>query len=203
MAANDVTARVFNWRIELPTLCGSMVTLREPVAADAEVVLELLSLPDATRFDLGEALTAGAVKRLLDRVVRDRVAGVAFTYAIALTATEEVVGLMQVRRLDPLFEGATWDCTLAVHVRGTAVFGDAAHLAGSFAFASTGVRRLEVRIDVDNARAKFAIRKIGGVQEGVLRRAVRRGSEDVDQSLWAVLKETWAYVPNRVSEVVH
>ena len=82
-------------------------------------------------------------------------------------------------------------------------FVDAAHLVASFAFASTGVRRLEARIDAGNARAKAALRKLGGIEEGILRRAARRGGDDVDQALWAVLKETWQRAPLSAPVVIH
>lgn len=203
MASKDVAARVLNWRMELPTLCGSLVTLREPVNADTEPLLELLSLPDAARFDLSEAVETASVRRMIERALRDRASGIAFTYAIVLADHRSLVGLIQVRQLDPFFEGALWDCTVAPRARGTGVFGEAAHLVGSFAFASTGVRRLESRVDVNNVRAMFALRKIGAVQEGVLRRAVRRGDDYVDQTLWAVLKETWDTAAPSRSVVIH
>ena len=44
---------------------------------------------------------------------------------------------------------------------------------------------------VQNGRANGALRKLGAVQEGVLRRSVRRGDEYVDQVLWSLLKEDW------------
>jgi len=203
MPSNDVASRTFNWRVELPMLCGSMVTLREPIAADTAAIAGLLSLPDATAFDVtGGAGGAGATG-LIERAVRDRRTGAAFTYAVALTATSEVVGLIQVRQLDPFFEGAIWECTMAPRVRGIGVFVDAARLVASFAFASAGVRRLEARLDVNNGRAMAALRKLGGVQEGILRRAIRRGNDYLDQALWAVLKETFASPARAASAVVH
>ena len=44
---------------------------------------------------------------------------------------------------------------------------------------------------LQNGRANGALRKLGAVQEGVLRRSVRRGSEYCDQVLWSLLKEDW------------
>jgi RimJ/RimL family protein N-acetyltransferase len=44
---------------------------------------------------------------------------------------------------------------------------------------------------LQNGRANGALRKLGAVQEGVLRRSVRRGGEYVDQVLWSLLKEDW------------
>ena len=44
---------------------------------------------------------------------------------------------------------------------------------------------------LQNGRANGALRKLGAVQEGVLRQSVRRGGEYVDQVLWSMLKEDW------------
>ena len=90
--------------------------------------------------------------------------------------TRAVVGLIQVRQLDPSFEAAEWECTLAPSVRGTGVFLEAARLVGSFAFGTVGARRLEARVLLQNGRANGALRKLGAVQEGVLRRSVRRAA---------------------------
>ena len=61
----------------------------------------------------------------------------------------------------------------------------------SFAFGPVGTHRLEARVLLQNGRANGALRKLGAVQEGVLRRSVRRGTDYLDQVLWSVLKEDW------------
>jgi len=48
-------------------------------------------------------------------------------------------------------------------------------LIGSFAFGTIGTHRLEARVLLQNGRASGALRKLGAVQEGVLRHSVRRG----------------------------
>src|SRR5437667_1931722 len=98
---------------------------------------------------------------------------------------------MQVRRLDPVFEAAEWEGTLAPSARGTGVFLEAARLVGSFAFGPIGAHRLEVRVLLQNGRGNGALRKLGAVQEGILRRSMRRGGEYLDQVLWSLLKDDW------------
>ena len=44
---------------------------------------------------------------------------------------------------------------------------------------------------LQNGRANGALRKLGAVQEGVLRQSARRGDEYVDQVLWSLFKEDW------------
>jgi RimJ/RimL family protein N-acetyltransferase len=72
------------------------------------------------------------------------------------------------------------------------VFLDAARLVGSFAFGTVGVHRLEARVSLANGRANGALRKLGAVQEGVLRRSLYRAGEYVDQALWSLLEQDWA-----------
>jgi [ribosomal protein S5]-alanine N-acetyltransferase len=191
MATDPTLTTVPNWRNELPTLAGRTVVLREPAVHDLGPLVDLLSLADASRFGVEEPTTDVAVQQLIERAIRDRSAGLSFTYVITLAAARTVVGIAQVRQLDPAFEAAEWECTLAPSVRGTGLFLDAARLVGSFAFGSVGVHRLESRVLLQNGRANGALRKLGAVQEGILRRSVRRGTEYLDQVLWSVLKEDW------------
>jgi RimJ/RimL family protein N-acetyltransferase len=188
---SDPSVTPSTWRKELPVLAGRAVTLREPVFQDIAQLAELLSLPDATRFGIDDPLSEFGVRDLVERAARDRAAGLAVTYAITLTASRAVVGLVQVRQLDPSFEAAEWECTIAPSARGTGVFLESARLVGSFAFGTIGVHRLEARMLLQNGRAQGALRKLGAVQEGVLRRSMRRSGEYFDQVLWSLLKEDW------------
>jgi RimJ/RimL family protein N-acetyltransferase len=187
----DPSVIAANWRTELPTLAGRAVTLREPASQDVGPLVEVLSLGDAMRFGLDEPISELVVQELIDRAARERAAGLAVTYAITLTASRTLVGLVQVRQLDPAFEAAEWECTVVPSARGTGIFLEAARLAGSFAFGTMGVHRLEARVLLQNGRGNGALRKLGAVQEGVLRRSVRRSGEYFDQVMWSLLKEDW------------
>ena len=189
--AGDPSVIVSTWRNELPALAGRAVTLREPAFQDLRPLIELLSFRDATRFGVDEPISDLGVQDLIERAPRERTAGLAATYAITLTASRTLVGLVQVRQLDPSFEAAEWECTIAPSARGTGIFLEAARLAGSFAFGTIGAHRLEARVLLQNGRANGALRKLGAVQEGVLRRSVRRSGEYFDQVLWSLLKEDW------------
>ena len=74
-----------DWRNELPTLVARQVTLRELVPSDLGSLIDLLSTADATCFGIDEPNTEVAAQQLIDRVARDRSAGVAFSYAITIT----------------------------------------------------------------------------------------------------------------------
>jgi RimJ/RimL family protein N-acetyltransferase len=58
-------------------------------------------------------------------------------------------------------------------------------------FGSVRAHRLEARVLLQNGRGNGALKKLGAVQEGILRSSSRRGGGYVDQVLWSVLKEDW------------
>lgn len=192
---SDQSARTgTEWRTTLPPLGGAVALLREPTGADAPMLMDLLSIADASRFGLELPVTEETALELIARLQRERQAGVAFAYAIVARhgeASGPIVGLFHVRQLDPGFEAAEWECTLVPSARGTGIFLEAARLVGSFVFDSIGAHRIEARALTQNGRANGALRKLGAVQEGVLRRAVRRGGEYQDQVLWSLLKDDW------------
>ena len=189
--ADRAAIMLTDWRRELPILATRLVSLREPATEDLGALVDLLSIADASRFGIDEPVLEESVHLFLDRALHDRGAGVAFTYAVTMSASRNIVGLAQVRQLDPSFEAAEWEMTLAPSVRGSGAFLDAARLIGSFAFDAVGAYRLEARVLLQNGRANGALTKLGAVQEGVLRRSVRRGGEYFDQALWSVLKDDW------------
>jgi ribosomal-protein-alanine N-acetyltransferase len=191
MGKETSTSSTPDWRQELPPLTAKLVTLREPSSSDLRPLMDLLLLADASRFGIDEPVSELAVQQMLDRIAHDRRTGVAFTYVITVPSTRAVVGLLQTRQIDLSWESAEWECTLAPSWRGTGVFLEAARLVGSFAFGTVGVHRLEARVLLQNGRANGALRKLGAVQEGILRESMRRGNEYLDQVLWSVLKEDW------------
>ena len=180
-----------DWRAELPTLTGRSVTLREVAPQDLGPLVDLLSVRDATRFGIDSPISDVAVQELIDRAAAARLAGKSFTYAVVANPSRTLIGLAQVRQLDPAFEAAEWELTIAPSSRGTGVFLDAARLLGSFTFGAVGTHRLEARVLLQNGRANGALRKLGAVQEGILRRSLRRAGEYFDQVLWSLLKEDW------------
>jgi RimJ/RimL family protein N-acetyltransferase len=49
------------------------------------------------------------------------------------------------------------------------------------------VHRLEARAAVQNGRGNGALRKLGALQEGILRRSFLRNGQYLDQVLWTIL----------------
>src|SRR5947208_4828028 len=106
MAIDSTTTSITDWRAELPALAGRLITLREPTAQDLGPLVDLLSIGDATRFGIEDPIAELSVQQFIERVARDRQAGLAFTYAITMSMSRVIVGLAQVRQLDPAFDAA-------------------------------------------------------------------------------------------------
>jgi len=192
MSSSQNAASLADWRQELPVLIGPGVSLREPVIEDLPALLALLSSADASRFGVEGAINESTVLALVERGIRDRTTGFGFMYVITLAVAPAVVGLIQVRQLDPGWEAAEWEITLTPAGRGTGVFIETTRLVGSFVFGTLGTHRLEARVLQHNGRASGALKKLGAVQEGILRRSLRQGDQYLDQILWSILKEEWS-----------
>src|SRR3989442_3387609 len=158
---NETTAlSTPNWREQLPTLTARLVTLREPTSSDLRPLMDLLLLADASRFGIDEPVSEVAVQQLLNRIARDREAGVAFTFLVTITSSRAIAGLVQARQIDLSWESAAWEGTLAPSWRGTGAFLEAARLVGSFAFGTVGVHRLESRVLLPKGPADGALPKL-------------------------------------------
>jgi RimJ/RimL family protein N-acetyltransferase len=180
-----------HWRAGLPVLQGEGFTLRELRMTDATSLLSLLTTEEVTRFISPPPKTVEGFERFIAWAQRERDAGRYVCYAIVPDGYDTAVGLFQVRQLDSSFATAEWGFALAFEFWGSGLFMGGAELVIDFAFDTLGVSRLEARAAVANGRGNSALRKIGAVQEGILRKSFLRGGKYIDQALWSLLEEDW------------
>ena len=83
------------------------------------------------------------------------------------------------------------------------MFAQGARLVLDFAFDTIGVHRIEARAAVPNGRGNGALRKVGAVQEGVLRQSFARHGRSYDQHLWSILAEDWKAARTARDQQVH
>lgn len=191
------------WRQALPVLSGASVTLREVVFSDRAALLEVLLTAESARFGIDGHIDDRAVLRFIETVCADRSAGRAFTYAATLNQGGRVVGIFQSRGLDPMFENVECEAAMLPAVRGTGLFVECAQLVTAFIFGTLHAHRLESRVLLESGRANGALRKLGALQEGVLRRALRRDGRHFDQVLWSLLRTDWQERRNGPDAQVH
>jgi RimJ/RimL family protein N-acetyltransferase len=180
-----------DWRTGLPTLTGSMVTLRELRIDDAPALLAALTTDEVMRFISPPPTSVDGFERFIAWTHRQRAAGQYVCFAVVPRGSDIAIGLFQVRSLEADFGSAEWGFAIAAEFWGTGVFVDGAKLVVQFAFDTIGSHRLEARAAVLNGRGNGALRKIGATREGVLRKSFLRNGEYLDQSLWTILAEDW------------
>ena len=180
-----------DWQQSLPLLSGRRVTLRELCHDDAASLLAMISTEEVARFISPPPTTVEGYERFIAWTIRQREAGNYVCFAIVPEGLTAAIGLIQLRALEPDFSTAEWGFAIGSAFWGTGVFIEGARMLLDFAFDVVGVDRLEARASVANGRGNGALRKLGAVQEGVLRRSFFRGGEYHDQVMWSVLAEEW------------
>ena len=176
-----------DWRRGLPALRGESITLRELRVSDAPTLFAMLSTEEVARFISPPPATIEGFERFIRWTHAEREAGRYVCFGIVPNGLDAAVGLFQVRQAEPAFATAEWGFALGSPFWGQGMFVEGAELILDFAFDTIGVHRLEARAAVRNGRGNGALRKLGAVQEGILRRSLLRNGEYLDQVLWSIL----------------
>jgi RimJ/RimL family protein N-acetyltransferase len=178
-----------DWRAGLPVLQGSVISLRELRMTDAPALLAAFGSAEVTRLISPPPPTLQGFEKFIAWTHRQREAGQSLAYGITIQGCDTVVGLFQVRALQPGFDIAEWGFALGSEHWGSGVFKDGAELVLDFVFDVIGVHRLEARAALKNGRGNGALQKMGAVQEGVLHRSFLRNGVYLDQALWTILAD--------------
>jgi RimJ/RimL family protein N-acetyltransferase len=180
-----------DWREGLPALSGSLVTLRELRPGDAPSLLASLGTAEVTRLISPPPPTVEGFEKFIAWTQRQREAGKSVAFGVVLKDSDTVIGLFQVRALQPAFDIAEWGFALGSDFWGKGIFIDAAQLVLDFAFEVLGVHRLEARAALKNGRGNGALQKLGAIQEAVLRGSFLRDGVYLDQGFWTILSDSW------------
>jgi ribosomal-protein-alanine N-acetyltransferase len=180
-----------DWKKSLPVLEGAGITLRELRMSDAPALLALLTTEEVTRFISPPPTTIQGFERFISWAANEREAGRYLCFAVVPEGYDTAVGLFQLRQLDPTFSTAEWGFALGSGFWGSGLFSKGAELVLKLAFDVIGVHRLEARACIENTRGNGALRKVGALQEGVLRKSFLRDGKHQDQALWAIIAKDW------------
>lgn len=180
-----------DWRQAVPVLSGEGVTLRELETSDAPALVAMLTTEEVSRFISPPPTSVEGFERFIEWTHRQRAAGLYVCFAVVPVGMTTAIGLFQVRSLEPGFVTAEWGFALGSAFWGTGAFIGGARLVVDFAIDTIGVHRLEARAAVQNGRGNGALRKVGAVQEGILRRSFLRNGQYHDQVIWSILDTDW------------
>ena len=189
--ATPSTVTTSDWRVSLPVLAGSNFILRELRAEDAPTLLAMLTTEEVSRFISPPPTTIEGFELFISWTLREREQGHYICYGVVPAGMTTAVGLFQVRALEPGFGTCEWGFALGSQFWGTGLFVEGAAAVLNFGVDVLGSQRFEARAAVANGRGNGALRKIGAVQEGILRRSFLRDGRYHDQVLWSILAEDW------------
>jgi [ribosomal protein S5]-alanine N-acetyltransferase len=192
-----------DWRQGLPLLTSGRVTLRELRREDAATLFSMLSTEEVSRFISPPPTTVEGFARFIDWAIQERECGAYACFGVVPEGMTTAVGLFQLRSLEYGFGLAEWGFALGSAFWGSEVFERSANLVLEFAFDTVGVHRIEARASIANGRGNGALRKIGAVQEGVLRRSFLRNGVYHDQLLWSILAEDWHLQREETPRQIH
>jgi RimJ/RimL family protein N-acetyltransferase len=201
--ATPSTVTTSNWRSQLPVLAGSNFILRELRADDAASLLAMLSPEEVCRFISPPPTTVEGFKSFIAWTLHERETGNYICYGVVPAGMTTAVGLFQLRSLEPGFGSCEWGFAMGSAFWGTGLFVEGARAILNFGVDVIGMQRFEARAAVANGRGNGALRKIGAVQEGVLRRSFLRNGQYHDQVLWSILAEDWRLQRMEQGSVVH
>jgi len=180
-----------DWRTALPVMVGEKVTLRELEVSDAPALFAMLTPEEVSRFISPPPTTVQGFEKFITWARAERAAGRYACFAVVPHGMKTAIGLFQIRQLEPGFATAEWGFAIGSAFWGTGMFVDGGQMVIGFAIETLNVLRLEARAAVANGRGNGALRKLGAVQEGVLRRSFLKNGQFLDQMLWSILAEEW------------
>jgi RimJ/RimL family protein N-acetyltransferase len=176
-----------DWREGLPFMATRRLTLRELRRGDAPALMRLTQMPEIARHTWPPPSTLAAFEQFIEWARSTRAGGGHAAFAVVPRRQTEMAGLFDLRSLEPGFLRAELSFILDPVLWGTGAFLDAGRLVCEFAFTAVGIHRIEARAEVDNDRANAALKKLGAVREGRLRRSFERDGTQVDQYLWSLV----------------
>ena len=112
-------------------------------------------------------------------------------FAVVPHGMSEPIGVFQLRQVEGGFTTANGASRWARRSGARATSPRRHAWSSTFAFDTVGVSRLEAESAVDNGRGNGALRKLGAIREGVLRRAFRKDDRVLDAALWTILSDDW------------
>lgn len=175
---------------------GRHVRLEPLTHAHFDDLVEVGLDPEIWRWTTERALSPEELRAWIDRALAMRDTGTAVPFATVALPHGKAIGGTRFATYSPSDRrveiGWTW---IAPAWQRTAVNTEAKYLMLRHAFEELGCIRVELRTDVNNARSRAAILRIGAKEEGILRRHSTTASGRVrDTIYYSILDDEWPSV---------
>ena len=186
------------------TLEGRYVRLVPLAPEHVPALWEAGNDPELWRWTLGNPRSEDDMRRYVQAALAKRSAGGALPFATLDTETGRVIGSTRYHNWEPPHPrveiGYTW---IARAWQRTPVNTEAKYLMLRHAFETLQLARVELRTDALNARSRAAIARIGGVEEGTLRRHMLTDTGRIrDTVYFSILDDEWPGVKQRLEAML-
>ena len=137
--------------------------------------------------------TLAAMQAWIVTALREQTQGLRLPFAVVRNAARDVIGSTSYVNMSApnrhVDVGWTW---YARAYWRTAVNSECKYLLLRYAFETLGCIRVQLRVDLRNVRSQRAVERIGGIKEGVLRKAqILHDGHERSVVLYALLDEEW------------
>lgn len=176
------------------TLENNRARLRPLEASDFEALKQIAFDADIWRYTLSPApQDAVGLAAYLAQALKDRAEGRRYPFAIIDLKTGRLAGSTSYGSFAPadrrLEIGWTW---LGRDFQRTGLNRAAKHLLLQYAFGELGCERVELRTDARNHQSQEAMRRMGAVEEGILRsHCYTQGGHRRDTVYFSILRPEW------------
>ena len=187
--------------LDVPVLEGRHVRLEPLSLSHVPALSEVAFDPTLWEWTVSQVRTPEELWRYVEQALADRVAGTAFAFAQVERADGRAVGSTRFANFSAEHSrieiGWTW---IARPWQRTAINSEAKLLLMTHAFETMGLRRVELKADALNVQSRTAIRRLGAVEEGVLRQHMASATGRVrDTVYYSVLRDEWPGVRERLT----
>ncbi|HEU4585161.1 MAG TPA: GNAT family protein [Gemmatimonadaceae bacterium] len=184
------------------TLAGLHVRLEPLELSHAEELLEVALEPELWSFTTRRVDSPETMRSYLETAMAERDAGVSLPFITRDAASGRAIGstrFLNISRHDRRVEiGWTW---IGKRWQRTAVNTEAKYLMLRHAFETWECVRVELKTSTLNERSRAAIKRIGGVEEGIFRRHTRNADGTWRDTIWfSILDREWPDVKQRLED---
>lgn len=160
--------------------------------------------PDLWRWTVARITGAEDLRRYLEQAAADMARGAALPYAVRHLASDTIAGCTRFGNLEPAHRraeiGWTW---VGRPFQRTAVNTEQKLLMFTHAFETWALNRVELKTSHLNLRSQAAMRRLGLVEEGTLRRhTVNEDGVVRDTVYFSVIRDEWPALRERLTHML-
>ena len=164
-------------------------------AGSAESIWNFLAAPPPTNLDHAQAWIQG---RLADQAAERRI-----PYAVICLADGKFAGSTGYAAINRPYRTMEIGSWYGVDYQRTGVNTECKYLLLKHAFEELGARRVGLNVDSQNMRSRQAVERIGGVQEGIVRKQrIRRDGTRRDTVIYGFIDDDWPQVKLKLERLM-